>query len=98
MKWKCAVNVAGRQGNPAVNSVHKFNNLFFPLGFAVERAESRTADDGSFVAVKCDLVDDEEILDLVEMEMRELLSAYEYDGDETPIIRGSALGLYLQPR
>ena len=39
---------------------------------------------------KCDLVDDEEILDLVEMEMRELLSAYEYDGDETPIIRGSA--------
>ena len=41
---------------------------------------------------KCDLVDDEEILDLVEMEMRELLSAYEYDGDETPIIRGSALG------
>ncbi len=41
---------------------------------------------------KCDLVDDEEILDLVEMEMRELLSAYEYDGDNTPIIRGSALG------
>ena len=41
---------------------------------------------------KCDLVDDAEILDLVEMEMRELLSAYEYDGDETPIIRGSALG------
>ena len=41
---------------------------------------------------KCDMVDDEEMLELVEMEMRELLSAYEYDGDNTPIIRGSALG------
>ena len=41
---------------------------------------------------KCDMVDDEEMLELVEMEMRELLSAYEFDGDETPIIRGSALG------
>ena len=41
---------------------------------------------------KCDMVDDEEMLELVEMEVRELLSAYEYDGDETPIIRGSALG------
>ena len=41
---------------------------------------------------KCDMVDDEELLELVEMEMRELLSAYEYDGDNTPIIRGSALG------
>ena len=41
---------------------------------------------------KCDMVDDEEMLELVEMEMRELLSQYEYDGDETPIIRGSALG------
>ncbi len=41
---------------------------------------------------KCDMVDDEEMFDLVEMEMRDLLSTYEYDGDETPIIRGSALG------
>ena len=41
---------------------------------------------------KCDMVDDEEILELVEMEMRDLLSSYEYDGDNTPIIRGSALG------
>ena len=41
---------------------------------------------------KCDMVDDEEMLELVEMEMRELLSAYEYDGDATPVIRGSALG------
>ena len=41
---------------------------------------------------KCDMVDDEEMFDLVEMEMRDLLSAYEYDGDNTPIIRGSALG------
>ncbi|MDD2469762.1 MAG: elongation factor Tu [Bacilli bacterium] len=40
---------------------------------------------------KCDLVDDEELLDLVEMEVRELLSSYNFDGDNTPIIRGSAL-------
>ena len=40
---------------------------------------------------KCDMVDDEELLDLVEMEVRELLNEYGYDGDETPIIRGSAL-------
>ena len=40
---------------------------------------------------KCDMVDDEELLDLVEMEVRELLSEYDYDGDNTPIIRGSAL-------
>lgn len=41
---------------------------------------------------KCDMVDDEEMLELVEMDMRELLSSYEFDGDETPVIRGSALG------
>ena len=41
---------------------------------------------------KCDMVDDEEMLELVEMEMRELLSFYGFDGDNTPIIRGSALG------
>ena len=41
---------------------------------------------------KCDQVDDEEMLELVEMEMRELLSFYDFDGDNTPIIRGSALG------
>ena len=40
---------------------------------------------------KCDMVDDEELLDLVEMEVRDLLNEYGYDGDETPIIRGSAL-------
>jgi elongation factor Tu len=40
---------------------------------------------------KCDMVDDEEMLDLVEMEMRELLTKYDFDGDNTPIIRGSAL-------
>ena len=39
---------------------------------------------------KCDLVDDEELLDLVEMETRDLLSSYEFPGDEIPIIRGSA--------
>jgi elongation factor Tu len=41
---------------------------------------------------KVDMVDDEELLDLVEMEIRELLSFYSFDGDNTPIIRGSALG------
>ncbi|MFT3883864.1 MAG: elongation factor Tu [Flavobacteriales bacterium] len=41
---------------------------------------------------KVDMVDDAELLDLVEMEIRELLTFYEYDGDNTPIIRGSALG------
>ena len=40
---------------------------------------------------KCDMVDDEELLDLVEMEVRELLDEYEFPGDDTPIIRGSAL-------
>ncbi len=41
---------------------------------------------------KVDLVDDNELLELVEMEVRELLSFYEYDGDDSPIIQGSALG------
>ena len=41
---------------------------------------------------KVDMVDDEELLELVEMEIRELLSFYEYDGDNAPIIQGSALG------
>jgi len=41
---------------------------------------------------KVDMVDDEELLELVEMEIRELLDFYEYDGDNTPIIQGSALG------
>ncbi|MBO4512729.1 MAG: elongation factor Tu [Victivallales bacterium] len=40
---------------------------------------------------KCDMVDDPELLDLVEMEVRELLSSYDFPGDEIPIIRGSAL-------
>src|SRR3989440_10204489 len=40
---------------------------------------------------KCDLVDDAELLDLVELEVRELLSKYEYPGDDIPVIRGSAL-------
>ena len=41
---------------------------------------------------KADMVDDKELLELVEMEVRELLSKYDYPGDDTPIIRGSALG------
>ncbi|MBD5291951.1 MAG: elongation factor Tu, partial [Bacteroides sp.] len=41
---------------------------------------------------KCDMVDDPEMLELVEMDMRDLLAQYEYDGDNTPIIQGSALG------
>ncbi|KEY91275.1 elongation factor Tu 2 [Candidatus Photodesmus blepharus] len=41
---------------------------------------------------KCDMVDDEELLELVEMEVRELLSEYDFPGDELPVIQGSALG------
>ena len=41
---------------------------------------------------KCDMVDDEELIELVDMELRELLSFYDYDGDNTPVIQGSALG------
>ena len=44
---------------------------------------------------KCDQVDDEELLELVEMEVRELLSFYSFPGDETPIIRGSALNALI---
>jgi len=40
---------------------------------------------------KCDMMDDEELLELVELELRELLDSYEFPGDETPIVRGSAL-------
>ena len=41
---------------------------------------------------KADMVDDAELMELVEMELREMLSFYEFDGDNTPIITGSALG------
>ncbi|WP_263372781.1 GTP-binding protein, partial [Granulicella cerasi] len=41
---------------------------------------------------KCDAVEDPELIDLVEMEVRELLSKYEFPGDDVPVIRGSALG------
>ena len=41
---------------------------------------------------KVDMMDDEELLELVELELRELLDTYEFPGDETPIVRGSALG------
>ncbi len=46
---------------------------------------------------KCDMVDDEELLDLVEMEIRELLNEYEFPGDDTPIIRGSAFQALQDP-
>ncbi len=46
---------------------------------------------------KCDMVDDDELLDLVEMEIRELLSKYEYPGDDIPVIRGSALQALENP-
>ncbi len=46
---------------------------------------------------KCDMVDDDELLDLVEMEVRELLDVYEFPGDDTPIIRGSALEALNNP-
>ena len=47
---------------------------------------------------KFDMVDDEELLDLVEMEVRELLSEYEFPGDDTPIVRGSALKALEDPK
>ncbi|MDO4285886.1 MAG: elongation factor Tu [Eubacteriales bacterium] len=47
---------------------------------------------------KCDMVDDPELLDLVEMEIRDLLSEYEFPGDDTPIIRGSALKALEDPK
>ena len=46
---------------------------------------------------KCDLVDDEELLELVEMEVRELLSKYDFDGDNCPIVRGSSLPALQNP-
>jgi len=46
---------------------------------------------------KCDMVDDEELLDLVEMEVRELLSKYEFPGDDIPVIRGSGLKALENP-
>jgi elongation factor Tu len=46
---------------------------------------------------KCDMVDDEELLDLVEMEVRELLDQYDFPGDDTPIVRGSALKALEDP-
>jgi elongation factor Tu len=46
---------------------------------------------------KCDLVDDAELLDLVELEIRELLSKYEFPGDDIPVIRGSATGAIADP-
>lgn len=46
---------------------------------------------------KCDLVDDPELLDLVEMEVRDLLNKYDFPGDELPVVRGSALPAYQSP-
>ena len=46
---------------------------------------------------KCDMVDDEELLELVEMEIRDLLSSYDFPGDDTPIVRGSALQALNDP-
>lgn len=46
---------------------------------------------------KCDMVDDEEMLDLVEMEIRDLLSKYDFPGDDTPVIRGSGLAALENP-
>jgi elongation factor Tu len=46
---------------------------------------------------KCDLVDDEELLDLIELEVRELLSKYDFPGDDTPVIRGAAFPALQNP-
>ncbi|MDY6522945.1 GTP-binding protein, partial [Clostridioides difficile] len=47
---------------------------------------------------KCDMVDDEELLELVEMEVRDLLTEYDFPGDDTPIVRGSALMALEDPK
>jgi elongation factor Tu len=47
---------------------------------------------------KCDMVDDEELIELVELEVRELLSEYDFPGDDTPVIRGSALKALEDPK
>jgi elongation factor Tu len=47
---------------------------------------------------KCDLVDDPELLELVELEVRELLSKYEFDGDNVPVVHGSSLAAYQDPK
>src|SRR4029450_8299245 len=47
---------------------------------------------------KCDMVDDPELLELVELEVRELLNKYEFPGDETPIIRGAAVKALQRPK
>ena len=55
---------------------------------------------GPYIVVflnKCDMVDDEELLELVEMEVRDLLNEYEFPGDDTPIVRGSALKALEDP-
>ena len=54
-------------------------------------ATGRRAEDRCVFLNKVDTVDDEELLDLVELEVRELLSKYDFPGDDTPVIRGSAL-------
>ena len=46
---------------------------------------------------KCDLVDDEELLELIELEVRELLSKYDFPGDDTPVIRGAAYPALQNP-
>src|SRR5690606_21035277 len=46
---------------------------------------------------KCDLVDDEEVLDLVELEVRELLNKNDFPGDDSPVVRGNSLAAYNDP-
>ncbi|MGA4923499.1 GTP-binding protein, partial [Bacillus subtilis] len=46
---------------------------------------------------KCDLVDDEDLLELVEMEVRDLLNKYDFPGDEIPLVRGNAKGALDNP-
>ncbi len=57
----------------------------------VERGIIKVGEEVEMFLNKCDMVDDEELLELVEMEVRELLSQYDFPGDDTPIVRGSAL-------
>ena len=70
---------------------------FDKIDKAPEEKERGITISTSHVLNKCDMVDDEELLDLVEMEVRELLTEYDFPGDDTPIIRGSALKALEDP-
>src|SRR4026207_1363244 len=69
----------------------------WPRGGRVWRARQVNVPSLVVFMNKCDMVDDPEILDLVELEVRELLKKYQFPGDDIPVVRGSALGAMEKP-